>query len=291
MASGTPLLWERGGRVDPCPSDLGPPGAASIDTFDGRLLVGGWFVMFPTAGLPAADAQAQWMHGEAARLPWTVTHLDAQTVTAELHTPSSGFQLTRTLRLDDEGLFVQTTAVNRSGAVREITYGEHPCLSRPAFAGGRLDIAVRAATVLPPAQPAAASVAPGPVARWPRATAWHTSAEPDCAIDLGTVPVRPDGAHDHISVDLADGTVAISAPGLGRVLRITVDPSELGHVLLWRHHQPRGRPWVADVFAPEPSSSPGRGWPDAVAAGAVRVVAPDEAVTFTVRGHWATSLG
>ncbi len=171
--------------------------------------------MFPTAGLPAADAQAQWMHGEAARLPWTVTHLDAQTVTAELHTPSSGFQLTRTLRLDDEGLFVQTTAVNRSGAVREITYGEHPCLSRPAFAGGRLDIAVRAATVLPPAQPAAASVAPGPVARWPRATAWHTSAEPDCAIvpDAArfdrTPPGHPQGYQDCFDAFVADTYAAI----------------------------------------------------------------------------------
>src|SRR6478672_10176870 len=221
LATGTPLLWERGGRVVPCPSDLGPPGAASIETFEGDLLVGGWFVMFPTAGLPAVGARAQWMHGEAARLPWTVIHLDAHAVTAQLHTPSSGFHLTRTVRLDDEGLFVQTTAVNRSGVPQEVSYGEHPCLSRPAFAGGRLDIAVRGATVLTPAQPAAASVVPGPVGRWPHATARHPSRETNGTIDLGAVPVRPDGVHDHVGVDLADGRIAISAPRLGRVLQIT----------------------------------------------------------------------
>ena len=180
---------------------------------------------------------------------------------------------------------MQTVAVNRSGVAQEVTYGEHPCLSRSAFAGGRIDVAVRAATVLPPAQPAAASVVPSPVARWPHTTARRPSGETDGTIDLGAVPVQPDGVHDHIGVDLADGRIAISAPRLGRVLQIAVDPGELGHVLLWRHHQPRDRPWAADVSPPEPSSSPGRAWPDAVAAGAVRVVAPGDAVTFTVRAQ------
>ena len=68
-ATGTALLWTRDMPVEPCRADLGPPGAASVGTFERDLLVGGWFVMFPTVGLPDAAAQDRWMHGEAARLP------------------------------------------------------------------------------------------------------------------------------------------------------------------------------------------------------------------------------
>ena len=163
-------------------------------------------------------------------------------VTAELHTPSSGFHRHPDRAARRRGPDrADPSAVNRSGAVREITYGEHPCLSRPAFAGGRLDIAVRAATVLPPAQPAAASVAAGlGGALAPRRRPAPERGNPTARSTWARCPCGPTARTTTSAWTSPTARIAISAPGLGRVLRITVDPGELGHVLLWRHHQPRG---------------------------------------------------
>ncbi|HEY7104344.1 MAG TPA: hypothetical protein VH573_22125 [Mycobacteriales bacterium] len=280
-ATGAGLLWTAGRPAEPCPADLGPPGAASVDRFERDLLVGGWFVMFPTVGLPGPGARGRWMHGEAARLPWTLTGLTTTSAVAEVRTPASGFQVTRSLRLDADGLTVRTVAVNRSDLVRPISYGEHPCLSRPAFAGGRLRIPASRVSVLPCVEPAAATVPAGPVPDWPRVRAGDGQ-----LVDLGLVPSEPDGAHDHVSIELSAGTVEIPAPALGRRLQMSFDTPVLGHVLLWRHHARPDRPGDADVFAVEPASAPGRSFPEAVAAGRVRLVGPGERVEFGLRLRW-----
>lgn len=285
-ATGTQLLWVRDVPVLPCPPELGPPGEASVDSFDRGLLVGGWFLMFPTVGLPEPAARRQWMHGEAAQLPWTLTSLTAASATARVSTPASGFDLLRSLRLDGDGLTVRTVAVNRSGMPQPVTYGEHPCLSRAAFAGGRLTLAARSAAVLPQVQPEAATVPAGPVADWP-----HVPTGDGRPVDLGLIPAAADGAHDHVSVELSAGTVEVGSPALDRRLQLMLDPAELGHVLLWRHHLPPDRPWPADVLAVEPASAPGRTWADALAAGMVRTVAPGARVDFGLRVRWLPTAG
>ena len=105
-------------------------------------------------------------------------------------------------------------------------------------------------------------------------------------VDLGLVPAAADGARDHISIELSGGTVEISAPALDRRLQLTFDTSVLGHVLLWRHHARPDRPGDADVFAVEPASAPGRSFPEAVAAGRVRLVDPGGPVEFGLRARW-----
>jgi hypothetical protein len=100
-----------------------------------------------------------------------------------------------------------------------------------------------------------------------------------------------DGAHDHISVELSEGTVEISAPALDRRLQMTFDTSALGHVLLWRHHARSERPGDADVFAVEPASGPGRSFPEAVAAGRVRLVDPGDRVEFGLQARWLRGAG
>jgi hypothetical protein len=281
VATGTGLLWTADTPVEPCPADLGPPGAASVDRFERDLLVGGWFVMFPTVGLPEPTARERWMHGEAARLPWKLLGLTGTSAVAEVRAPASGFHVTRSVQLDADGLTVRTVAVNRSDLVRPITYGEHPCLSRVAFRGGRLYIPARSASVLPCVEPAAATVPAGLVADWPRARDGDGH-----VVDLGLVPPVADGAHDHVSIELSGGTVEISAPALNRRLQLTFDTSVLGHVLLWRHHARPDRTGDADVFAVEPASDPGRSFPEAVAAGHVRMVDPDDRIEFGVRARW-----
>lgn len=281
LGTGTDLLWARESPVGRCSPDLGPPGDPSITTFDDDLLIGGWFPMFPTAGLPEPGARSRWMHGEVARLPWTVTAADETSLTAQVDTPASGFRVTRSVTLDEDGLAIRTWAVNRSGRHQEVTYGEHPCLSRRAFAGGRIHLRPVAAQVLPPAQPDAAALRVGPITAWPRAATLSGG-----SLDVGAVPDAPDGHHDHVAADLAEGVFAVDAPPLGRRLQFTVDRRELGHLLLWRHFSPPQRPG-ADVLALEPSSAPGRGFADATAAGAVRRVEPGGTVSFRVTASWS----
>lgn len=120
-------------------NQLGEPGLASVAGFDRGILAGGWFPMFPTAGAPGVGDEL-WMHGELPRVSWKVMVHTEDTVTCVVSTPSSGFDATRTVRLDESVVRVGTTVVNRSDARAFVTVGEHPCFSREFFAGGEIEI-------------------------------------------------------------------------------------------------------------------------------------------------------
>lgn len=267
------VLWNPpGATFAPLGWDLGPPGDASVTSFDKDVLAGGWFLMFPSAGPPGPGYDG-WMHGEAARLPWSMVSNDETHVRAQLETPISGFLLDRQVTLDGSVLRVETVAENVSGKIRSITFGEHPCLRRDVFAGGRIEMRPSAAFVYSQADPEHASLAGEQVFSWPIAP----EVDGDWC-DLASVPVEPDGRHDHVGLTLPSGTVDILDADGATGLRLTWDTKTMSYALLWQHFLPGSSPWPGDVLAIEPSSSDGRTRSESVEQGHERQVGIGERV-------------
>lgn len=134
---GGDVLWSDGRRPRVLvPSEL--TGEESAQEFDEEVLVGGWFPMFPGAGLPTPSTA---QHGWAPRVPWTmVAHADDRVVcVADGPFLDGGVaELTRTIALEDGALTVSTVVRNTGSGVRSFTWGEHPCFSRAFFAPGRV---------------------------------------------------------------------------------------------------------------------------------------------------------
>ncbi|MCC5948212.1 MAG: hypothetical protein JJT89_07120 [Nitriliruptoraceae bacterium] len=261
------VFWNPpGASFAPLGDDLGPTGEASIGSFDRGVLAGGWFPMFPSAGPPGRGHDG-WMHGEAPRLPWSVTSSSDTHVRARLTTPVSGFLLERELRVSGPVLRVETEAHNVSGAVRSITFGEHPCFLREVFAGGRLVMHPAAARVTSLADPPHASLAGEQDFPWPVATGIDGDAH-----DVSALPVDADGRHDHVEVALPDGVVDILDASATAGVRLAWDAAAMPYALLWEHFLPGSSPWPGDVFAIEPASAAGRTRTEAIALGHEREV-------------------
>ena len=269
------ILWNPdGASFDPLPAaDLGPAGDASVDTFDRQLLAGGWFAMFPNAGLPSDITQ--WMHGEAPRLAWKVISAADTEVTCALRTPASGFRVERTVRVDGNTVAVTTRAVNDSGDTQQVAPGEHPCFSREVFAGGVLIADPDRAEVTSHADELNATLAASTPFTWPNAPLLEGG-----TTDLRVIPEEPDGRHDHVTLT---GSGRVTAVGSTLAASLMWDQDAFPHSLLWEHFQPLGSPWAGDVFAIEPAHAPGRTSADAAAANAVTTVAPGETVTSWVQ--------
>jgi galactose mutarotase-like enzyme len=280
--SGENLLWVR--RTDPggtAARELGPAGPGSVSTWADRLFIGGWFEMFPSAGHPGVvQGRPTYLHGEAPRLPWTVVRRTAAAVTAEVDLVRDPVRAERTVELTETGLTVSSTYVNTGAEPVAYTRGEHPCLSRAAFAGGRIELSAAAAwTPAPPADAAAAAVVPGVQFTWPVAPATAGG-----RLDLTTVPAVADGRHDHVCLQLAAAPVRVTAPRLGLAVELRLDLADHPYLLLWENFgAPGAEPDDScDVFGVEPTSAPGRSVDDAVAAGAMRQLAPGETRTYTL---------
>lgn len=280
--SGENLLWLR--AKDPggvASRDLGPAGPASVSSWADRLFVGGWFAMFPAAGHPGElDGQPTHLHGELPRLPWTVVRRSAAALVATVDLVGHPVRVERTVAVTDSGATVASTFSNLGSAPIPYTHGEHPCLSRAAFAGGRIELtATRAWTSAPAADPAAAAVVPGASFDWPDAPASAGG-----RLDLSALPADPDSRHDHVSLDLAAPQVRITAPRLGLALELRFALADYPHLLLWENFAAPGAPAddTCDVFGVEPMSAPGRSVDDAVAADAVRRLDPGETRTTTL---------
>lgn len=281
--SGENLLWVRdkdpGGKVS---RDLGPAGSASVSTWADRLFVGGWFEMFPSAGHPGVvDGRPTYLHGEAPRLPWDVVRRSAAAVTAVVDLVGDPVHMERTIELTDAGGTVSSTYVNTGSRPVDYTRGEHPCLSRAAFAGGRIEVdAAHAWAPTPPADPAAAVIVPGAEFTWPLAPAAAGG-----HVDLAEIPPAPDGRHDHACLRLTAAQVRLTAPRLGLAVELQFDLADYPYLLLWENFAARGAAPddTCDVFGVEPTSAPGRSVDDAVAAGGVRQLAPGETRTSTLQ--------
>lgn len=138
LAAGHDLLWTQP-PAEAFSGTLGPRGESSVDSFH-RSFSGGWFPMFPTAGLPGwVEDKPTWHHGEAARLPWRVMGpSDGTRIRAEILLTDDRLKLVRVLRLHRETLTVSSRMTNIGRIPIAWSAGEHPCFDRKAFAGGRI---------------------------------------------------------------------------------------------------------------------------------------------------------
>lgn len=124
-------------------------GDASAAEFDDDVLIGGWFPMFPNAGLPTADTQ---QHGWAPRVAWTVRERAEARLVAEVSGPfleGGTADVTRDIEVCGGGLTVRSTVTNAGRTAGSFTWGEHPCFSRDSFAGGRAFLSAEDVAVLP----------------------------------------------------------------------------------------------------------------------------------------------
>ena len=139
VPSGAAALWRKPApRARPASRALSPPGPASIDTF-WDVFAGGWFPMFPAAGFTGElDGAPTLFHGELNRLPWEVVDRGPTWIEARVETVRSPFAVQRRVAVDRGELRVETAIANVGAAPASYVYGEHPCLWRTTFAGGRL---------------------------------------------------------------------------------------------------------------------------------------------------------
>lgn len=285
-ASGAEALWRRPGHVPATPARaLGAAGEASVPTFLDAF-TGGWFAMFPEVGYPLADDPTSFLHGEVVRLPWDVLDTGERHVTARVQTLRRPLVLERRLEVDGATLRVHERIENVGAVAAGYAWGHHPCFSRATFAGGRIELAPSAAEVPAPAhEPAHAVLAAGNGFTWPHAP----RAGGGATEDLSSVPAARDGRVDHACLTVPEGRFRITAPRHGRALRVAYDATQFPYMLLWQDFGPAdGFPlWGGgDTFALEFSTIPGRSTPDAVAAGALRTLAPGATAETEIELSW-----
>lgn len=289
VATGANALWQREAFV---PGEfrrvLGPSGDLSSESFI-DLFVGGWFEMFPTTGWPgtlrgAVGPAMSLLHGEAMRLPWVIMHRDASALEASVEMVRTPFRLTRRLEIAGAELVVSERAENLSPLPAPFVWGHHPCFDRATFAGGRFEIDVASAEVPGPVYDEAHnSLVGGAAFTFPQAPMVGGGAR-----DIAAIPQAADGRHEQTSLVVRHGGVRITAPRIGRAFSLTWDERDFPYVLLWQDYLADGAAFwgTCDTFAVEPSSAPGRSLDDAVAAGAVRDLAPGGSVSVTMRARW-----
>jgi galactose mutarotase-like enzyme len=273
--TGLDALWRRQ-AFEPAAVErrLGSPGAASVHSFM-DIFVGGWFPMFPSVAHAGSHGGAfALLHGEAARLPWTVTDATETSVAASVRTIRTPFEIDRAVALDGAEVVCRTRIRNVGREPAPFIWGEHPCFDRELFAGGRISLVASEGSVPVPADdPQNALLDAGQQLDWPIA---RTAA--GGSLDVAAIPAEPDGRHDHICVTLSSGVVEIGAPRAQRVLRLRFDLDAYPYALVWQNYRaPGGSCWGAiDTFTVEPSTNPGRDADDAFAAGTVRTLRPGE---------------
>ena len=275
---GENLLWRRDFDAAGLPERA--RSTSTNDDFDDAVFLGGWFGMFPTAGIPGAADDDRVMHGDLPRVSWTVTNRGSDHVEARAFA-RPGFEMTRRLDIRDGVLMVSTSVQNLTDEPLAVAFGEHPCLSRAAFAGG--SVALSARSVVVPnevSDPAAITAQPGAAGSWPFVPGLDGRPH-----DMSAIPTQADGSHDHLLLALDASLVRVHAPGRG-LLTLTSDEDRLGHLLLWRHFRPVASPWQGDVFSPELISLPARSLDDPGARDGLRTVQPGATLSWCVYATW-----
>ena len=289
-ATGANALWQRTGFVPAEPQrTLGPSGDASIESFI-DLFVGGWFEMFPTTGYPgtvqgAVGPAVSLLHGEAMRLPWTVTHRDASTVeatvddgpdavpahaTARDHRRRAGrVRACREPRRGDGPVRVGPPPVLQPGHLRRRPVRDRRRVGRGPGARVRrgAQLARGRGAVHVPARHRWSAVACATCGD-PRGTPTAATSRRRSSFDAAESGSPRRGS---VGRSASSGTSATSrTSSCGRTTRRTA-PRSGGRATRSR--------WSR-------RSAPGRSLDDAVAAGAVRELAPGGSVSLTMRARW-----
>jgi galactose mutarotase-like enzyme len=279
--SGADALWARP-NFEPATISrtIGEAGAASIETFM-DIFVGGWFEMFPSAGIPgSAEGPLSVMHGEVARVPWDEVERSESRLVCETTTLRTPFSVRRTLEVAGGTLRSTTEVRNHGEEPAPYLWGQHPCFRRETFAGGRIHFEVATADVPAPPFDAANSRLRCEPFEWPIATAIEGG-----DVDLSEIPVAADGRHDHILLRPAATTACITAPAIGREVVFEFGSAPHHTVLLWQDFKAPGESlWGGiDTFTLEPSDNPGRYASDASEAAKLN---PGEGMTAELSLTW-----
>lgn len=277
------VLWTRPNRTEAALPERADAVSAT-DDFDEHVFIGGWFGMFPTAGIPALTDSDRVMHGDLSRVRWSVEAQDALSVTASAWA-RPGFRMRRSVTVQAGALHVATEVQNVTADDQMISFGEHPCLARAVFAGGRISMdAVSLRVPEERSEPAAARLLPGQQGQWPLALGIDGAQH-----DISRIPAASDGSHDHVALEVAKGVVSVESPAHRGRLEFGFDSGLLPHVLLWRHFQPPATPWGGDVFSAEAMSTPGRSLQDPGAREALRLIPPDGRFSWQMSAVWKNS--
>ncbi|GGM64251.1 hypothetical protein [Microbacterium saperdae] len=275
------LLWsrERVHAVRDLP--LTASTVAESDDFDEAVFIGGWFGMFPTAGIPGAADGDRIVHGDLSRVRWRVRSRDRASIAATAEA-RPGFSMTRTLSVHSGVLTVDTVVRNDTEQVQLVAFGEHPCLSRAAFRAGRIRVdggAIRVPGAV--SDPVASTFRAGSTGTWP----WVLGRDGTLK-DASRIPAAVDGTHDHVIMSSGSGAFAVEAPLLGGRLEFSIDSEMLPHLLLWRHFRPVKSPWNGDVFSPEMMSIPGRSLDDLGARDSLLPLKPGKHLGWRATAEW-----
>ncbi|WP_375389675.1 DUF4432 family protein [uncultured Amnibacterium sp.] len=273
---GANILWNPpDADHGPAPDGMPEPGDRSSAEFERSVFAGGWFPMFPSVGPPGGDARA-WLHGEAPWLRWQVEVVTKDGIELRARTPASGLALTRWIHVSDERVLVRTEALNASGLHRRVSWGEHPCFSRTAFAGGSVLVAPSLSRSASSADPARTRIPPSTRFAWPILSGL------DDTLDFSVIPARSDGREEHVLLTIPSGRAALRAPDLAVEVELEWDAGSMPHALLWQHFRPDDDGW--DVFALEPASCRARTHAEADRAGHLVDLPPG------AMARWAMSL-
>jgi len=276
--SNTSLLWDRPGNLSgTIPDDLGEVGDASIASFD-KLFSGGWFPMFPSAGLPGIiDGRTTLLHGEACRLPWNLIAADREHVKARLLLRLSPFVATRSVRVEGSCIRVHTRIENIGGLPASFTFGEHPCFSGALFGGGRVSLDATGAYVLGPALGLNGRLDPYQEFEWPYALAAGQ------LVDVGRIPLSGENLQDHVAIRLKSGLISLQSFDGLREVRLEFNIAEFPFVLLWLKFDPHEVPDSWNVLSVELMTSWGWSPTDAEATRTTRTLDPGDTAEFDVK--------
>jgi galactose mutarotase-like enzyme len=255
-ATGANALWTRSGFTPATISRrIGTAGGPSIESFM-DIFVGGWFEMFPSAGIPGSSSGAlSVMHGEVARIPWDEVERSDSRLVCETTTLRTPFGVRRTLEVMDGTLRSRTEVVNLGSEPVPFLWGQHPCFRRETFRGGRIHVDVASADVPAPPFDEQNSRLACQTFDWPLARALDGG-----TADLSRIPETADGRHDHILLRPAATSARITAPSLGRELVFEFGDAPHHTVLLWQDFCAKGESLYGaiDTFTLEASNNPGR---------------------------------
>ena len=251
---GRDLLWQApwGLRARGALATKGSSAAGLIEAYPG-----GWQTVFPNGGGACEQHGVEWgMHGEAWLAPWDVVAADDTAVTLSTRLVRSPFRLTKTIRLEPEGVRVEESARNEGGVAVEVMWSHHPAFGAPLLGAGAV-LDTNAAEFIADDGAGAPTREPAPASRGP----WPVVA----GVDLRRLP-GPDETRErfgYLTGFPEQAHVEVRNAGIGLAVRLRWSARELPYAWYWLEaHATPGFPWYQGVYVLgiEPATSwPGQG--------------------------------
>lgn len=213
---------------------------------------GGWQTLFPNAGeARSVCGAAVPFHGEASVVPWEVVEVSLTSAELGVDLFTVPVRIERTVRLDGPTVSILDRLCNRSDAVLQVDYVQHPAFGGEFLAGDcRIETGARRFTS-----------DPGSVTDIPRGSehAWPWASGPGRDILLRCLPAegRPQSVFGWLD-DFTEHRASIVNRDLGFAANIEWDGEHLPYAWFWQELNATAEfPWYkrARVVAIEPAST------------------------------------